>query len=338
MSKASWIGQLKGSVGDARNLAAIDKAQREAAAGILNPNEVVGSYDAGRVLLTTIGGQLRPITADDLALFRQNIRSVQKKLQGGIRARQVLDLSLPIDRERAQKEIKVSVPSFANSGLVRFITNAGPDSDVTRHHVMVNFLSFNAAVSAGARQPKQTANWLRKQPLQFDCDCGRHRYWYRYISTIGGFNAGRAETGFPKEKNPRLVGVACKHVLRTMAEIESSGSVLMFLSRLIERARQSENNKAVIRQSQKEAEKAAKQPRARDIKTSADRAKVNEVARQRRAIQKSLSKTKAPAKKTQSTRRSKPTATGFTSAQIALFKQMGLTDSQIEMAAAAGKK
>lgn len=334
---ANWLGKIGGSASEAKTLAEIDRAQRAAATGILNPNDVAGSFDAGRVLLTTIGGKVRPITADDLALFRQNIRKVQNKLQGGIRARQVLDLSLPIDRERAQREIKVSVPSFANGSLVRFITNAGPDSDVSRHHVLIDFLSFNAAVSAGARTPKQTANWLRKQPLKFDCDCGRHRFWYRYISTIGGFNSGRPETGFPKIRNPRLVGVGCKHVLRTMAEIESSGSVLAFLAKLIERARSSENNKATLRMAQKEAEKAATK-RARDIRTTQDRKKINEAAKRRRELEKALAETKAPARKTQSTRRSKPSETGFTAAQIALFKQMGLTDAQIEMAAAAGRK
>lgn len=337
-SATSWLGKLSGSVGESKELAALEKAQRAVARNILNPNEVTGSYDAGRVLLTTIGGQARPITAEDLAVFRQNIQTVQRRLKGGIRARQVLDMSLQIDRERAQREIRMAVAASAANGKVRFVTNAGPNSDVPRHHVTVEFLSYGAAASAGAKSTKQAAGWMRKQPLKFDCDCGRHRYWYRYISTIGGFNAGRPETGFPKIRNPRLVGVACKHVLRVMAEVESSGAVLQFLTKLLDRARQSDDNKAVLRQAQKEAEEAAKKSRSRDIKTTADRQKAAAAARERRAMISATNGSTKPKRPAPATRKAKPAAAGFSAAQIALFKQMGLTDEQIALAAAAGNK
>lgn len=337
-SAGSWMGKLYGSATEAKEVAAFDKARRSVAQNILNPKEVVGEYDAGRVLMTTLGGEVRPISADDLAVFRQNIRTVQRHFKGGIRARQVLDMSLPVDRERAQREIRMAVPASASNGRVRFVTNAGPDSNVSRHHVAVEFMSYGAAASAGAKNPKQAASWLRKQPLKFDCDCGRHTYWFRYISTIGSFNAGRAETGFPKIRNPNLHGVGCKHVLRVMAEIESSGTVLLFLTRLLERARNSDENKAVLRQTQKEAEEAAKKGRVRDIKTTEDRRKAAAIARERRAVLASSSKAPKPKKPTAATRRAKPASAGFNAAQIALFKSMGLSDEQIALAAAAGSK
>lgn len=334
---SSWLGKLAGTSKEAGQRAAIDRTERLAAQTILRPSEVTGEYDAGRLLMTTIGGQLRPLTHDDLAAFRQNVRTVQRRLTGGITARQVLDLSYVDDRDRARSQIRHAVAAYASNGRIRFVTSAGPGSKVSRHHVTVELLGFAAAVAAGAKTPRQAANALRKQPLKFDCDCERHRYWYRYISTIGGFNAGRAETGFPKIRNPNLVGVGCKHVLRTMAEIESSGAVLQFLMKAIERGRASDDGKAVLRQTQAEAEQQAANRRVRDIKTTADRAKAAEAARQRRAIHTAASGAKRPSRPGPATRKATP-AKGFNAAQIALFKQLGLTEAQIAQAAAAGKQ
>lgn len=271
----SWLPKLRGSASDAKARAAEDAAQRKAAGEakhsiILNAKDVQGEYDANRVLMTTLGGQVRPITAEDLATFRFNVRAVQSRYTSGIRARQVLDLSLPIDRTRANEQIRSAVPVSARGGVVRFMTNAGPDSDVTYHHVTVEFLSYASAASGARGDAKKSAAWLRREPLKIECDCGRWRYWYRFIATIGGFNAGRDETGFPKVRNPKLHGVACKHILRVMADVESSGTVLSFLTRLIDKARARDDNRVSVQMGQKEAEALANKPagRIRDVEAS----------------------------------------------------------------------
>lgn len=331
----TWLGKLAGSANEAKARAAAEKAERLAAPNILRPNEVTGEYDAGRVLMTTLGGEVRPISADDLAVFRQNIRTVQRHFKGGIRARQVLDLSWKDDRDRAQSQIRHAVPASASNGRVRFVTSAGPDSKVSRHHVTVEFMSYGAAVSAGTKTPLQAANWLRKQPLKFDCDCERHTFWFRYVSTIGGFNAGRAETGFPKIRNPRLTGVGCKHVLRVMAEIESSGTVALFLSKLITRARANDDGRATVRQTQKDAEaQLAANKRSRAILTTEDRKRAAAAARERRGMAKAAASTPKPKKSTAATRRM---AGGMNKAQLALLAKMGLSEQQIAAIAAAGK-
>lgn len=271
------IAKLSGSVSEARGLANADRLQREMAAHILEPGEVRGDYNASRMLMTTLGGKIRPITSDDLAQFRHNSNVAGNRFKGGITARNVIDMSLSIDRERARKEITMAVPSNARGVKggrgrgadfleVRFITNAGPDSDVQRHFVAVEFMDYPTAVTAGGTTPQRAAVALRKGSIRFDCDCGRHRYWYRYLATLGRYNAGRAETGFPKIRNPNLYGVACKHALRVMAEIEGGGSVQSFLARAIEKGRASGDGSGSIRQKQKEAEriaaKQAKRPRS----------------------------------------------------------------------------
>jgi hypothetical protein len=330
----SWLGKVRGHVGEAKDRFSSDKRQREEAGAapkdkniILTKNEVQGEWDASRVLMTTIGGKARPITADDLATFRHNMRLAQTRFKGGkgITARQVIDMasSQPLsyasanpseassDIDKARKEITSGIPVSAHNGMVRFITNAGKDSDVTRHHVVVMFNAFDeaghklAATEAKDRKsPKQVANWLRKQKLSFDCDCGRHRYFLRYVATIGGFAAGRQEWGFPKIRNPGLKGVACKHVLRVMTEIESSNTVLRFLEKYMEKLQASADNTARIQAAQSEAEEAASSKSATKIKTSEQRKAEAMRAKERRAAKSAVKAApRSKAKKPAATRR-----------------------------------
>lgn len=281
MADHSWLGKLQGSGAEARQRAEADRQQRleegrRQGSIILNQKDILtGSWDAHKVLFTTLGGQVRPITSDDLAAFRQNIQTAQSRFKKGITAKQVIDWSLQEDRKRATDQIKMATPVSSVNGKVRYITNAGPDSEVTRHHVTIEFLNYGAESASGGTDPRKAALRLRKGPLKIECDCGRWRYWYRYIATIGGFNAGRSETGFPKIRNPKLHGIACKHILRVMAEVDSGASTINFLSRLMEKAKASDEAKAVLRATQSGAEKAVKNQAKRttggEIKTSSQK-------------------------------------------------------------------
>ena len=271
----SILGKLAGATGEARARAKADADQRAAAGNaeksvILNPQDVRGDYDVARLLTTTLGGKMRAMTSDDLAAFRHNAKLLGNRFKGGVTPRNVIDMSEAEDRKRARIQITVAVPAAARGVKdsskkvdrleVRFITNASKDSSDERHYVMVEFMGYPAAVASGAMSASKAAALMRRQNVRFDCDCGRHRYWYRYLATIGNYNAGRAESGYPKIRNPNLAGMACKHVLRVMTEIEASGLVLSFLARAIEKGRKSEDGTGSIRTSQKEADKqAAKQ-------------------------------------------------------------------------------
>lgn len=246
--------KISGSAGEAKDLARQDQLRRNRAKSkILKPSEVRGQFDAHRMLMTTLGGEKREITTEDLAVFRQNAQIAGRNFIGGITARQVIDLSLSIDRERARKEISWAVPSYAQKNVkgnlfVRFVTDASQKYDATRHHVTVEFLGYQTAIISGAHEPLRASRLMAKQQIKFDCDCGRHTFWYRYISTIGNFNSGRQETGYPKIRNPHLNGVACKHVLRVMAELEGNSSVLNFLKTAIEKGRKKATARTVAKQ------------------------------------------------------------------------------------------
>lgn len=309
MALPPQIGRLSGATSEAKGLARADAEQRAQAPRILNPKDMQGDYDAARLLTTTLGthdGRPRPLTADDLAAFRQNARALGQRFKGGITARQIIDMSLAIDRKRAREEITMAVPASARGAKdssrkvdrleVRFITNASKKYGATRHHVMVEFLGYSTAVASGAMSATKAASLMRKQGLRFDCDCGRHQYWYRYIATVGNYNAGRAETGYPKVRNPGLTGVACKHILRVMAEVEGAGLVQSFLARAIEKGRASEDGSGSIRTSQAEADKqAAKQASRPTVRgaSSGDR----DFDRSRAALRKASRATKTAAPK-----------------------------------------
>lgn len=185
-----------------------------------------GEYDLRRTLHTTLGmkeGDIpRPITRDDILAFANNVKVIKERYSKGITARDVIDFSNQEDIARANKQIHLVAPVGRKAGIVQFITNSGPDSNVVNHHVRVEFLSFESVVTNPDKQGKTTIkNRLANGKLRFECDCGRHSFWLRYIATIGGYNLGKPESAFPKYKNPELRGVACKHVLRVMHYIRS---------------------------------------------------------------------------------------------------------------------
>jgi len=195
--------------------------RRAGAATILTPTAIAGDVSAARLLYTTLNGQARPITQADLAVFRQHVAEVGRRMRAGITAQEAINLSRPIDRERANKEIRYAAPTFVRNGLVRFLTDAGPNSKVIRHHTGIEFVEWAAAV-ARPGTPLQAATWLcHEGKLRMECQCEAFTFWgFRYIATIGGFVLGRKESGYPKVRQPTLAGCACKHLLRTLQTVQ----------------------------------------------------------------------------------------------------------------------
>ena len=234
-NSSKLLANLRGANKEAQARYLGELASREGASDLLSPNDIGGDYSAGRSLQTALGGQVRAITQNDLKVFRQNIKLLGAKYRGGITAKDVIDLSSKIDRQRAADEIQTAIPLQTMGGRIHFVTNSGPKSDVSRHHVHIELLNYSAAITS----PGKVADMVKALtagPLKYDCDCGRHTFWFRYIATVGKFNAGRNETAFPKIRNPTLVGVACKHVLRVMQQL--TGPLLKAqIERMIEAGR-----------------------------------------------------------------------------------------------------
>lgn len=286
---------------EAQQAAQFDLARRQAATTILNPNEVSGEYDAGRLLQTSLRGEIRTLTIDDIRAFQQNVTRLKRKFKGGITAQGVIDLSLASDRERANKQIRMAVPASIQGGKVHFITNAGPDSDVARHHVHVQFLDFDAAVGASPNDPKKLGKLVAGGRLAFDCDCGRHTFWYRYMATIGKYNAGRNETGFPKIRNPNLAGVACKHVLRTMHVVLKDSAVQLKIAQAVLKARDVLDRSQIKAEKTKVAElrqmaeaQSSKRTSSTNLKSSAEKKETAARAKAKRDMKKAATDAAKP--------------------------------------------
>jgi hypothetical protein len=215
----------------ARQALKVDTAERKLAEKndqfkpvFLRPNDVDGEYDFKRALKTTLGGlELRSITMADLEAFSRNIETIGTLYQGGITLPQVISLSRQEDIDRANREIHVAMPTSRRAGQVTFITNAGPESKDQMHVVNIEFLAYDSVVLQPKKDRASTIkNRLANGKVKIECDCGRFRYWYRYIATLGNYVHGRRETGFPKERNPDLTGIACKHILRVATYCKSA--------------------------------------------------------------------------------------------------------------------
>lgn len=211
---------------DLKRRQAQELKERQAAADRLLTTDILArkDIDAARLLFTTMGGQLRPITLDDLRVFTASAKKLGKRFKGGITAQGVINASLKEDRERSNAQIRTAVVVRAKGGKLEFITNAGPDSEEVRYHVNVEFPAFNAA-AATPRKAALLARDMLDGPLKFECSCKRFRFFYRYIATVGGFVSGRREESFPKITNPSLSGIACKHALRVMHAVQKDANV-----------------------------------------------------------------------------------------------------------------
>lgn len=206
----------------------------------LRPEDIAQGvdYDVEKVLFTTLGQQKgeppRRITRDDILAFQDNILLLKDQYKKGITVQNIINLSMQDDIDRANQQIHLAVPISRKSGLVHFLTNAGPDSKVQNHHVEVEFANFGSVVFDIKKEVVNTVkNRIANGKLKFECDCERHTFWFRYMATIGGYGLGRQEGGFPKVRNPHLSGVACKHVLRVAQWIISPAGI-QYLKKQVE--------------------------------------------------------------------------------------------------------
>lgn len=286
--------------------------QRQQADTILTP-EQIGSrtgISTARLLTTTLGGQRRAITADDLKVFKARSRELGRQYREGLTARDIIDQSAPSDRERARDQIRSAIPTRLTAGAAMFTVAAGPGSKVSRHMVTVAWPGYGAAVSWPGT-PLQAAKVLAEQPLKFDCDCEHHRYRHRYIATVLGANAGRAEPGFPKITNPHLIGIACKHVLRTMVALESAGVRSQLAQMITADRKQLESPGArprVITVSATQADRlASAKPKA--IRTTSERERLKAVNVIRKAMPKAAGSVSADITRTLKTLQSRQDVT-----------------------------
>lgn len=166
---------------------------------------------------------LRTLDATVLNTYLANVKAASERFTGGITPQQIINLSRAIDIKRANEQIFLASLFKRQGNVFYFLTNAGPDSKDQNHKVTVELLSYpellvNTTTAPSAANVKKT---IKNGKIRFDCDCGHHQYWYRYIATVGKYNFGIDENRYPSTRNPNLTGLGCKHVLRVMNHLMS---------------------------------------------------------------------------------------------------------------------
>ncbi len=158
-----------------------------------------------------------------LDAYLANVKKVSTKFLGGITPTDVINQSRREDINRANTQIFLASVFKREGNIIKFVTNAGIGSPDTHHYVSVQLLDYPELLLGRTRAPSvvDVKKAVIDGKINFDCDCGRHRYWYRYLATVGKYNFGVDESRYPSTRNPKLTGVACKHVLRVMKHLMS---------------------------------------------------------------------------------------------------------------------
>lgn len=266
MTKILPVAKPKEAIEQVKRLERIADLQRQKTESLLNLTHVLDkkktlAEQALEVINNaSFAGQL---SLKDLKQFEKKAKELKKQysklgIQGGITPRAVINRSRSIDIQRCQKEIGSALPIRQDkNGVVVFKTSASKKHWAAYHIVSVQFLGFQSALNIEKNTDK-LANSVNRGAIRFDCDCGRHRYWYRYIASVGGFAYGKPETGFPKVRNPQLTGLACKHVLRVMTVLEKSPAMTAYMKQYLSRYRQNANAR-VQTLTEKQAKKLSSQ-------------------------------------------------------------------------------
>jgi len=174
-------------------------------------------------------------TKEDLKGFEANRAGARQQFnssQAGITYAQLVAGSQQIDIKRANNRvddgsgIKRATPTTLKHNVLTVSVEASAASLDKHHRVKFRFEEWDQLIEE-ITDAKDSAAKIAKRlcagRVSFDCDCGRHQYWYRYIATAGNFAlAPPKEYAYPKEKNPNLKGVACKHVIHAFTRLQSA--------------------------------------------------------------------------------------------------------------------
>ena len=196
--------------------------KRRSAVGTLTP-AVMRKHLASGAPLDLLYGVNRDGTAfttDDLKKFDKKAQATRKKYgagKRGVRIDQLIKASRSVDIERCKSDIRTArfyrIFNSADGVKLHFQTSASPGSEYTHHQVIVRLDEWGDWLTS-TLPFNQAAQRILNGRISFDCDCGRHQYWYRYLATIGGFAVKPLEYSYPKIRNPKLTGACCKHVLK----------------------------------------------------------------------------------------------------------------------------
>lgn len=218
----------------AKNLKEIDRTrQKDKREAYLTPDMLMDREaltKGGRQKLAlaygTQGHQVN-FSLSELNQMAKKIETRQGKLESSVKGVLVQDLvriSLPIDKQRAKDVRAATLFKFDGNTLSFRVTASGESAGAPSSYVVrVRLEEWHNRVkdSATGNSYLMAAQRASRGHVSFDCGCGRHQFWYRYVATIGNFALSPEEHVFPKIRNKRLRGACCKHTLKVLMTMQS---------------------------------------------------------------------------------------------------------------------
>lgn len=211
---------------------------RKYAVGILKNQAIVRARSKGQgiVLAYGLAAQVK-YSLEDLNAFVKAIDKHQAKSDQsvqGVPYAALLRASRKIDKERSKKVRNATL--YQRKGNIIFFQVTGNSRPFYR--VQIRLEDWDNAV-VDSREPSLVS--IRKVlagRISFECPCGRHQFWYRYMASIGNYGLKPIETGFPKIRNRKLEGCCCKHILKVLHELKSN-RIIFILTKELDKERAS---------------------------------------------------------------------------------------------------
>ena len=208
---------------------------RRDAHGILKTQPIASHADRQRIVLAY--GMVQEVFSPEE--LRQFLNAIEKTRKGfnpkrgahGVPRSALIRASRPIDVKRSKSVRNATL--YQRKGDIIYFQVTGNHKPYYR--VQIRLEEWNSYITDATPALKAVKNMIAGR-LSFECPCGRHQYWYRYIATLGNFALKPTETGFPKIRNPQLIGCCCKHVLKVLHDLQST-RVMFLLAKELDRER-----------------------------------------------------------------------------------------------------
>lgn len=171
--------------------------------------------------------RIKPVTIQE---HSKAIQLYLKYYKDGINVKNALDQSLDVDIQRAKTQLRAFYIRGMQKDVFRFTVKASGLYQATSHQVEINWDLKHVDLD------RPTKEIFLNAPINFQCSCGRHTYWYRYLWTVLKSSLGIQEHRFPSVRNPQAKGMLCKHGVKVMTTLHSSAFQNTF-SRYIENKR-----------------------------------------------------------------------------------------------------
>lgn len=219
---------------------AANRTARKEGVGLLTPALLKRHLDSGEDLTLKYGrsGLSVTYTRDELKTFAKTIQQARGKHKANLAGVPLMHLEAMSSAEDHARVKDIRAASLYKTGgnLLYFqVTASGETINAPRHY------QVRVRLEEWGDQMSDTGPYIQRAKracvgrLSFDCGCGRHQYWYRYLAGVGNYAVGPPlERDFPKIRNPKLTGCCCKHVLKVLRVLKS-GSIHAILAKELER-------------------------------------------------------------------------------------------------------